>query len=70
MGTYPEPWATENSRMLTCPAASPSGAAIGALGSIGMARSSTEFGNWSVSQPFCGSPRFASMLPKIPLAIA
>ena len=36
----------------------------------GRARSSTEFGNWSVSQPFCGSPRFASMLPRIPFATA
>ena len=36
----------------------------------GSTRSSTEFGNWSVSQPFCGSPRLASMLPSIPLAAA
>ena len=36
----------------------------------GSARSSTEFGNWSVSQPFCGSPRLASMLPNRPFAIA
>ena len=32
--------------------------------------SSTEFGNWSVSQPFWESPRFMSMLPKMPFAIA
>ena len=32
--------------------------------------SSTEFGNWSVSHPFCGSPRLASTLPKIPLPTA
>ena len=36
----------------------------------GITRSSTEFGNWSVSQPFCGSPRLASMLPRMPLATA
>ena len=36
----------------------------------GSARSSTEFGNWSVSQPFWGSPRLASMEPITPFATA
>ena len=40
------------------------------ISNSGRTRSSTEFGNWSVSQPFCGSPRLASMLPSIPLAAA
>ena len=33
----------------------------------GRARSSTEFGNWSVSQPFWGSPRLASIEPEDPV---
>jgi xylose isomerase len=37
---------------------------------ITSAFSSTLFGNWSVSQPSCASPRLASTEPKMPSAIA
>jgi len=33
------------------------------ISSIASDRSCALFGNWSVSQPFCGSPRFASTEP-------
>ncbi|MNE47017.1 hypothetical protein D3C80_1413930 [compost metagenome] len=40
------------------------------ISNITRAFSSTLLGNWSVSQPNCGSPRLASTEPKMPSAMA